>query len=133
MAREDLHFRLRIPEDLKASIEAAAEEHHRSMTAEIVARLEKSFASEQELARWAELSEQLLASLRRSQKEHEENLRVWEWMHEQQVGLIAVLEAVAATDGNLSAGLLDAIRKALATRGSAEAGFPRPNDSEGGD
>ncbi len=39
MAREDLHFRLRIPEDLKARIESAAEVNKRSMTAEIVSRL----------------------------------------------------------------------------------------------
>jgi transcriptional regulator len=44
MAREDLHFRLRIPEELKAEIEAAAAQNRRSMTAEIVARLEDSFA-----------------------------------------------------------------------------------------
>lgn len=46
MAREDLHFRLRIPEDLKNRVEVAADENHRSMTAEIVARLEWSFAFE---------------------------------------------------------------------------------------
>lgn len=39
MARDDLHFRLRIPEELKAQIEVAAIDNHRSMTAEIVARL----------------------------------------------------------------------------------------------
>ena len=43
MAREDLHFRLRIPEDLKKRVEKAAEANHRSMTAEIIARLEASF------------------------------------------------------------------------------------------
>lgn len=43
MAREDLHFRLRIPEDLKARIEASATLNKRSMTAEIIARLEQSF------------------------------------------------------------------------------------------
>lgn len=43
MAREDLHFRLRIPEHLKHQIEEEAERHERSMTAEIVARLEESF------------------------------------------------------------------------------------------
>jgi hypothetical protein len=42
MAREDLHFRLRIPEELKAEIEEAAAENHRSMTAEIIARLTAS-------------------------------------------------------------------------------------------
>lgn len=43
MAREDLHFRLRIPEDLKSAIEVAAEKNRRSMTAEIVDRLYDSF------------------------------------------------------------------------------------------
>lgn len=43
MAREDLHFRLRIPEDLKARVEASAEASHRSMTSEIISRLEQSF------------------------------------------------------------------------------------------
>jgi hypothetical protein len=43
MAREDLHFRLRIPEDLKQKVEKAAADNHRSMTAEMVARLEDSF------------------------------------------------------------------------------------------
>ncbi|TCN30306.1 Arc family DNA-binding protein [Sinorhizobium americanum] len=44
MAREDLHFRLRIPEGLKNRIEDAAAENNRSMTAEIIDRLETSFA-----------------------------------------------------------------------------------------
>lgn len=43
MAREDLHFRLRIPEALKELVEKSAENNRRSMTAEIVARLERSF------------------------------------------------------------------------------------------
>lgn len=43
MAREDLHFKLRIPEDLKRRIAAASRANERSMTAEIVARLESSF------------------------------------------------------------------------------------------
>ncbi|WP_313522270.1 Arc family DNA-binding protein [Shinella sp.] len=43
MAREDLHFRLRIPEDLKRQIETEAERHARSMTAEIIERIKESF------------------------------------------------------------------------------------------
>ena len=43
MAREDLHFRLRIPEYLKAKVQEAANQSHRSMTAEIISRLEQSF------------------------------------------------------------------------------------------
>jgi hypothetical protein len=49
MARDDLHFRLRIPEDLKARIEKIAAENGRSMTAEIVVRLERSFKLEETL------------------------------------------------------------------------------------
>lgn len=41
MSREDQHFRLRIPEALKKKIEAAADANRRSMTAEIVSRLER--------------------------------------------------------------------------------------------
>lgn len=44
MSRDDLHFRLRIPAELKARVQAAAEANRRSMTAEIVDRLEQSFA-----------------------------------------------------------------------------------------
>lgn len=43
MAREDLHFRLRIPEYLKELVEKAANEKGHSMTAEIVRRLHVSF------------------------------------------------------------------------------------------
>lgn len=43
MARDDLHFRLRIPEGLKELVEKSADANRRSMTAEIVARLERSF------------------------------------------------------------------------------------------
>lgn len=43
MSRDDPHFRLRVPTELKTRIEAAAAENNRSMNAEIVARLEASF------------------------------------------------------------------------------------------
>ncbi|WP_173422591.1 Arc family DNA-binding protein [Ensifer adhaerens] len=44
MTRQDPHFRLRVPEVLKQQIEAAARTNARSITAEIVERLERSFA-----------------------------------------------------------------------------------------
>ncbi|MBO9125438.1 Arc family DNA-binding protein [Rhizobium sp. 16-488-2a] len=44
MAVEDLHFRLRIPEELKKRVAAAARANDRSMTAEIIARLADTFA-----------------------------------------------------------------------------------------
>ena len=43
MSREDPHFRLRFPDDLRKQVEAAAKHNKRSMTAEILARLERTF------------------------------------------------------------------------------------------
>ncbi len=48
MTRQDPHFRLRIPEALKDQIETAARTNARSITAEIVERLERSFALKSE-------------------------------------------------------------------------------------
>lgn len=48
MARNDLHFRLRIPENLKENIEEAAKSNGRSMTAEIIFRLSQTFDREVE-------------------------------------------------------------------------------------
>lgn len=44
MAKDDLYFRLRIAEELKQRIAAAARANDRSMTAEIIARLSASFS-----------------------------------------------------------------------------------------
>lgn len=46
MSREDPQFKLRLPPELKARIDQAATENHRSINAEIVARLEQSFPHE---------------------------------------------------------------------------------------
>lgn len=60
MAREDPHFRLRIPESLKQQVEQAASDNHRSITSEIVARLERSFMSRDEITK-LDLAEELRA------------------------------------------------------------------------
>lgn len=51
MSREDLHFRLRIPEAVKQKVAASAAAHNRSMTAEIIAQLERAYdgRSEEEM------------------------------------------------------------------------------------
>ncbi|RFF50167.1 Arc family DNA-binding protein [Xanthomonas campestris] len=41
MALDDPHFKIRLPRDLKAQLEEAAEKNGRSMTAEIVHRLRR--------------------------------------------------------------------------------------------
>jgi len=46
MARNDPMMRFRAPEELRAKLEAAAAESHRSLNAEIVQRLEGSFSKE---------------------------------------------------------------------------------------
>jgi len=43
MSRDDLHFKLRIPEELLNRLKTAASEAHRSATSEIIERLESSF------------------------------------------------------------------------------------------
>lgn len=43
MSRDDPQFKLRIPPALKVQIDQAAAENHRSLNAEILARLEESF------------------------------------------------------------------------------------------
>ena len=43
MSREDSHFRLRIPPDLKERVAGQARTNRRSITAEIIVALEKVF------------------------------------------------------------------------------------------
>lgn len=84
MAREDLHFRLRIPEDLKARVEAAAKENHRSMTAEIVATLEEKYPkppADDELSRVRPLIDMIVA-LTPKQNRHRAIQRVDAWLNE---------------------------------------------------
>lgn len=69
MARDDLHFRLRIPDELKTKIEAAAAKNRRSMTAEIVARLEEYEAlglGDESLTSFVQRQQKEIESLRRS-------------------------------------------------------------------
>ncbi|MEN6404382.1 MAG: Arc family DNA-binding protein [Armatimonadia bacterium] len=47
MSRDDPQFKLRLPIELRDRIEQAAKESKRSLNAEMVARLEMSFAQEQ--------------------------------------------------------------------------------------
>lgn len=49
MAKEDPYFRLRVPEELKAQIEKSAAANNRSMTSEIISRLERSYLIDVEI------------------------------------------------------------------------------------
>jgi predicted DNA-binding protein len=72
MARNDPQVNLRMPADLKDRLDAAASENKRSLTAEIVSRLEKSWDAEG----YEDLSELFLETLkdyqRRTAREVEE-------------------------------------------------------------
>lgn len=76
MARDDPYFRLRIPEDLKARVQKAAEANKRSMTAEIIARLDESFSSdrkytEQDILRIMDALEEATKKLRENTRAQE--------------------------------------------------------------
>lgn len=78
MARDDLHFRLRIPEALKAQIEQAAASNNRSLTAEIISRLERSFEIVPEWENSIENINDMLVRLERLERlvdDHDEILR----------------------------------------------------------
>src|SRR5271170_2313578 len=67
MSRYDPHFRVRVPSDLHDRIAASAKKNSRSMNAEIVARLELSYAYSMELRKaediWDDHGLQTLANL----------------------------------------------------------------------
>lgn len=46
MKRSDPQFKLRFPSEVKRLLDAASEKNHRSLTAEVVARLERTFQAE---------------------------------------------------------------------------------------
>lgn len=67
MSREDPQFKLRLPQELRDRIEQAAKESKRSLNAEIVARLELSFAQGQGLEAFSgKLDESSVELLRRT-------------------------------------------------------------------
>ncbi|RUW61835.1 Arc family DNA-binding protein [Mesorhizobium sp. M7A.F.Ca.US.008.03.1.1] len=99
MAREDLHFRLRIPEDLKARIENAAAMNDRSMTAEIIARLQWTFGPSDdemgELADQVNAAEEAARDAQRTISELSHSLRT----REQEIDSLKVtLEKASAHD-----------------------------------
>lgn len=71
MARDDLHFRLRIPEYLKELVERAAAENEHSMTAEIVRRLHISFDDDYAILK---LPQKLQERIRRYAERHQRTL-----------------------------------------------------------
>lgn len=72
MSREDPQIKLRLPSELKAQIAASAEEHGRSMNADIVARLQESFADDTAVDRdeVAALVKQVTELMKRIDTEH---------------------------------------------------------------
>jgi Arc-like DNA binding domain len=77
MAREDPHFRLRIPEALLEKVQESAGERKRSATAEIINRLEQSFELER-LARDYERAEIQLAERTRTERDLRRQIEVLE-------------------------------------------------------
>lgn len=55
----NVDFKIRLPHDLKDKIRASADEHNRTMTADIVARLEQSFENEKPPTQYIDISDAL--------------------------------------------------------------------------
>lgn len=91
------------------------------MTAEIVSRLEKSFSEEKEIDHWRKLAGEDLEERRMFRDFMRESADLLDQVQEQQARLLSLLEAVAATDGNLSPDLMAALRGVVASRGTKDA------------
>lgn len=125
-----MHFRLRIPEDLKEKVEQASAENHRSMTAEIVARLEDSFRSpypmlpeglREELAIQAksnmrsvngEMIHRLIDSLNKDQA-LDAAVTLANRLRQQQKLMLYLLDELHKADGRLSAEFMAVAREAF--------------------
>lgn len=70
-------FRVRIPEDLKEKIRASAEEYNRSMGADIVARLEDSFAGVTNANEYSEKLQEIAGELVALSTENREMRRLY--------------------------------------------------------
>lgn len=110
MAKDDPHFRLRIPAELKAEIEASAAANNRSINAEIVSRLQ-SVGDERKLLHAA------LNLMERLQESERSNIKVMQWLRDQMSGQAAVIERIAATEGRLDKETLALLRELVATKG----------------
>jgi hypothetical protein len=110
MAKDDPHFRLRIPAELKAEIEESAKANNRSINAEIVARLENA-GDERRLLNIA------LTTMERIQEAERSKMEVMRWMRDQINGQSSVLESIAQSDGQLGEETLRLLREMVATRG----------------
>lgn len=110
MSKDDPHFRLRIPADLKVEVEAAAVANNRSINAEIVSRLQNA-GDERKLLQSA-LS--LMESLQETERT---NIEVMRWMRNQMSAQAEIIERIAATDGRLDSDTITRLRELVATRG----------------
>ena len=70
-------FRVRIPDDLKEKIRASAEEYNRSMGADIVARLEDSFAGVANTKEFSEKLQEMAGELVALSAENRETRRLY--------------------------------------------------------
>lgn len=116
MAKDDAHFRLRIPPDLKVEIEAAAAANNRSINAEIVSRLERTNDLEDLVRKSLDQSQRLTADVA-------EMIEVLRWTNEQMQLMGGLIEHIATTDGNLDPGFMTALRAMVATKGR-DTSFP---------
>ena len=120
MAREDLHFRLRIPEDLKNRVEKSATDNHRSMTAEIVARLQRSFEVDDFVPPDDDITNIAIKQSEKIVKSMREQNTIMKAVLEQNRGLSELVKAIASTDGKISDQGIKSLRALIATQGKGD-------------
>lgn len=75
MAVDDIHFRLRLPDELREGIRAIATQNRRSMTAQIVLIIEEWLADHRENEEWAAHAADITDPLSRGEAEHRRVVR----------------------------------------------------------
>lgn len=118
MTKKDVQVNFRMPEALKAELEIASKANNRSLTAEIVDRLEFSLS---DLPQIEQFTASAMASLERSLEDTKSQLKQSEYMLSQMTLMRYLLDQVALNEGQLPEDLLNVI-KILTAHSNSESG-----------
>lgn len=107
MSKKDVQVNFRMPETLKAELEAASKANNRSLTAEIVDRLEFSLSGVPQLE---QITTDAMLSLERSLEDTKRQLKQSEYTLSQMRLMRYLLDQVAINEGDLPFDLLNVIK-----------------------
>lgn len=78
MARTDPQVNFRIPAELKDKLDAAAKENNRTITAELILRLEATFAKDDEVQELRSILDQLYEQVQRIEEDYGRSIETLE-------------------------------------------------------